>query len=195
MVTRSPHSAKRHSITTSLLATAATVLVANGGSLAATPDVPSQIAAIRREYAAVQGRLPRCAQRDKTVEGYSTEGGIVEEYDFRGTPQRVVASLYGCSFRSASEYELWNGQLIFVLVTRLEYNHPIGADELGPQKGVRVTQDRFYFHNGKLIRWIPANNRLPWETEPDAETQQKQLLDELANWKSAIKAKENPVTT
>ncbi|MGZ8843672.1 MAG: hypothetical protein ACXW18_08415, partial [Pyrinomonadaceae bacterium] len=66
---------------------------------------------------------------------------------------KMVATFYGETGRATEEYYFWQGKLIFVLQTDHRYDKPLSG------KIVKTTENRFYFKDDKLIRWIDENGK------------------------------------
>jgi hypothetical protein len=59
-----------------------------------------------------------------------------------------VATYYGETGRTVEEFYYWDGAFIFVFRKQLTYDKPLSG------KVVRTEEQRFYFENNKLIKWI-----------------------------------------
>ncbi|HEY0074886.1 MAG TPA: hypothetical protein VGB77_12340 [Abditibacteriaceae bacterium] len=70
-------------------------------------------------------------------------------YFERGQLRKLVTG-EGDDFSHIEEYYYWYGRLIFIFE---EYIYP-DFDSQGKQKQSLRTQNRYYFHKGKMIRWI-----------------------------------------
>ena len=117
----------------------------------------------RAHYAQIERNLRRYDKIKADLSGYSTEGGELTAYYAGGVPRKIVAQFYGETGKAVEEYYFWGGALFFVLRTELRYDKPIGIaqdDKTEIGKVVRRAQDRFYFANGKLIRWIANNGKV-----------------------------------
>lgn len=105
------------------------------------------------KFAAVQKVLPKSEVRKLPLDGRSTEGGELIGYFKNNSPQKIVARYWGESGRSSEEYYFWKGQLFFVLRNDWDYEKPLVGNNSNPGKEFR-RQERFYFTNGKLTKWI-----------------------------------------
>ena len=110
------------------------------------------IDAIRQHYASInqEARLYRRVKKD--LSGFSVEGGEMIAYFHGPSVMKIVATFFGETGRAVEEYYFWNGQIIFVLSTDNRYDKPFG-------KVVRKIENRFYFKDDKLIRWIGENDK------------------------------------
>lgn len=126
--------------------------------LGSAPDARSQSrATLRARFAAVKRELPRCQVVKRTVLGYALEGSEITVYRKRGQPLKMVARHHGEGGRATEEFYFWQGRLFFVLRTDWDYEYPIGQS--GSTGREKRSQQRLYFTNGRLTRWLDAANR------------------------------------
>lgn len=122
------------------------------------PQADNAIEAIRQHYAGINQNVTRYRRVKKNLSGYSAEGGELFAYFHGPTVMKIVATFFGETGRAVEEYYFWNGQLIFVFQTDNRYDKPFG-------KVVRKIETRFYFKDGKMIRWLDENGK---EVAPDS---------------------------
>jgi hypothetical protein len=122
-------------------------------------------------YAAVQKQLPTYRSIQRDLEGFSTEGGTLQAY-FQGDTVRLLkVSLFGETGRTDQEYYYTDSeQLVFVFAKTSRYDRPFG-------QVVQVQTARFYFHDGKLIRWLNHANKLVSPGDSAYLEQQQHILD------------------
>jgi hypothetical protein len=84
---------------------------------------------------------------------------------------KMVATYLGESGKASEEYYFWDGKLIFVLRTEFRYDKPLSG------KVTAKTENRFYFGNDKLIRWIDENGKQAASDSPDYHAKQKEFLE------------------
>jgi len=130
----------------------------------------AQISTIRTQYASINKRAPRYKKVKKQLSGFSLEGGELIGYFDGPSIVKLVANHYGEMGRSLEEYYYSNGKLIFVFEKVFHYNKPMG-------KVVRSEENRYYFNNDQLIRWIDSSGKQPDTTSEDSRTKQKELLE------------------
>jgi hypothetical protein len=135
------------------LAVAAPVL-SSGGNEAA-------IRATRARYAAVNRHGKRYTKVERELFGYSLGGGSLAGYFSGPALRKMVATFYGETGRAVEEYYFWNGRLFLVLRTRWHYDQPLGSQVLNRKPGTMAgkEQDRFYFQEGRLLRWLGRGNK------------------------------------
>jgi len=129
-------------------------ILANATSASAllVPQADNTIESIRQHYAGINQNVTRYRRVKKNLSGYSAEGGELFAYFHGPTVMKIVATFFGETGRSVEEYYFWNGQLIFVFQTDNRYDKPFG-------KIVRKIENRFYFKDGKMIRWLDENGK------------------------------------
>jgi hypothetical protein len=164
------------------------VLAVSGASVASESD----IAQIRAEYQSIRAALPNLKVETVTLDGYSTEGTDAKAYrDSNGNIRLIRAELFFESGKKIGEYYYKNGKLIFTFYATHRYNAPfnvtpqvakeIGINDFDPKK-TRISEDRYYFSNGKMIRWLEESKK---EVDPksqeykDAEKSVVEFSDEL----------------
>lgn len=110
------------------------------------------IESIRQHYETINQNVSRYRAVKKNLSGFSAEGGELVAYFHGPSVMKMVATFFGETGRSVEEYYFWNGQLIFVLSTDNRYDKPFG-------KVVRKSENRFYFKDDKLIRWLGEDHK------------------------------------
>jgi hypothetical protein len=131
-----------------------------GVSVASETD----IAQIKTEYQSIRAVLLNLKVEKVALDGYSTEGADAKAYrDGNGNIRFSRAELFFESGKEIGEYYYKDEKLIFSLYTTHRYNVPsyltpqrakeIGIDAFDPKK-TTISEDRYYYKNGKLIRWL-----------------------------------------
>jgi hypothetical protein len=148
------------------------VLAFSGVSVASETD----IAQIRAEYQAIRAALPNLKVEKVTLEGYSTEGADAKAYrDGNGNIRLIRAELFFESGKEIGEYYYKDGKLIFAFYITHRYNAPsnltpqrakeAGIDAFDPKK-TTISEDRYYFNNGKMVRWLGETKK---EVDPKSQ--------------------------
>ena len=117
----------------------------------AAPDdaqVETAVRATRSHYQEINAHAANYRQIKKELSGFSTEGGALVAFFDGDALVKMVATFYGESGEATEEYYYWEGKLIFVFRADSDY------DGLRSGKIVRTAEDRFYFRDGVLIRWV-----------------------------------------
>ena len=128
------------------------------GNAVLMQQTDNAVESIRQHYASINQNAPRYRRVKKNLAGYSAEGGEMVAYLHGPSVMKIVATFFGETGRATEEYYFWNGQLIFILSTDNRYDKPFG-------KVVRKIENRFYFKDGKMIRWLDENGK---EVAPDS---------------------------
>jgi hypothetical protein len=124
----------------------------NGATLPApASQVTDAISSIRARYATINKSLRKYKTVKRELSGFSTEGGESVAY-FDGKAVMKIATInQGETGRWLEDFYYWGGKLIFVYRKRETYDKPYSG------KVASTTENRFYFNDDKLIRWINEN--------------------------------------
>lgn len=130
------------------------------------------IEAIRQRYGEIESALSRCAKVDRNLEGQSTEGGETTGYFLKTALLKVTAVYYGETGRADEEYYFEGERVIFVLRTVVRYTKPLS--------GVVATrsEERFYFHNDVLIRWLDSSKHQHVAGDSEAMSRAGEMLSQ-----------------
>jgi hypothetical protein len=135
-----------------IIVVAVSTLVVPAGIGHMVAQTTDPIESIRQHYTSINREARLYRQVKKELSGFSAEGGEMIAYFHGPSVMKIVATFLGETGRGVEEYYFWNGQLIFVLSTNNRYDKPFG-------KIVRKTENRFYFKDDKLIRWLDENGK------------------------------------
>jgi len=120
---------------------------------AADRAVEEQIKSIRAKYAAIEKQLKDCRQVRRDLPGESAEGGELTGYFNESKLRKLSAKFFGETGKALEEYYFAENQLIFVLRVESHYTKLMS----GVVKN--KTEQRFYFADRKLIRWLNPDNK------------------------------------
>ena len=132
--------------------------------------VEPTIAAIRSQYATINAELPQYSKIEKDAPNFSTEGGTLEAYQAGNALRKIVLRYFGELGRGTEEYYYWDEQLFFVFRIESEYDQPFG-------KVVGTKEQRFYFADDQLIRWLDEQKQPVAPGEPTYQEAERDLLD------------------
>jgi hypothetical protein len=121
--------------------------------LAADSSVEEKVKSIRTKYATIEKGLKDARQVKRDLAGESAEGGELVAYFKDRSVEKLQASFLGETGKATEEYYFWNSELIFVLRVESHYTKPMS----GVVKD--KTEQRFYFADGKLIRWLDPQKK------------------------------------
>jgi len=116
-------------------------------------QTPDPIESIRQHYASINKNVALYRRVKKYLSGFSAEGGDLVAYFHGPTIMKIVATFLGETGKSVEEYYYWDGQFIFIFRRESRYDKPLSG------KVVSTTENRFYFKDDKLIRWIDENGK------------------------------------
>lgn len=147
------------------------------------------VAAIQADYRRIRSERATYRTRPVDLSGESAEGGVGTAYYAGKRLQLLEATYYGEMGKQLTQYYYHNGQLCFALSSYHRYNRPFyydkkaareagDSDAFDPKKTV-VEENRYYFQNGQLIRWLnPANKLQPVTLAAKSEEYQELLANE-----------------
>lgn len=138
---------------------------------------------IRQRFTTINQEIRRYRKVKKELSGFSAEGGELVAYLDGRAIVKIVATYYGETGRTLEEYYYWNGGLIFVLRKELTYDKPLSG------KVVRTREDRFYFENRRLIKWIDQEAKQISSADPEFSKQQQEYLDSSEQFLKGARAK------
>ncbi len=138
------------------------------------PNEEQAVADIRKHFAEINETLTEYTrvfvkdvhvQEDTNPDAYSREASAVyrlagtnlERYLDGDVPVKIIAKMDGDRQDLISEYYYRNGTLCFVLRRMVNYDDPKWGADFDEEKN-RVVVNRFYFHRGRMVRWINGEN-------------------------------------
>jgi len=111
-------------------------------------DTNALIVKIRGHYTQINKNLKTYRKVNKPTEGFSLEGGEMTAYYSGKQIMKIAAIFYGESHRTTCDYYFHEGRLIFAFQKRFNYKEPLSG------KVVSTEEDRFYFNDDNLIKWL-----------------------------------------
>lgn len=116
-----------------------------------SPQAGDPIQTIRERYATINRSAAGYKSVKKKLSGFSAGGGDLVAYFDGSKLMKIVATHLGEGGRAVEEYYYWDGRLIFIYRKDSIYDSPVSG------KVARTEENRFYFDNDRLIRWIDQN--------------------------------------
>jgi hypothetical protein len=159
----------------------------DGWLAASHAQTGDSIQSIRQQYAVINKRVAKYKKVKKQLSGFSLEGGELVAYMDGPAVVKIVATHYGEGGKAVEEYYYQNGRLIFVYRKDSIYDRPMSG------RVVRTEENRFYFSNDRLIRWIDGSAR---QVNPDtSEYRQKQneILETSTKFVNGIRSKNTTI--
>ncbi len=139
------------------------------GNLLFAQDKNVFIQNIRSKYTKTQNNLKDYYKTSIEITGESAEGGQATAYYHNDSLELIEIIWLGETGKRQLEYYLDNGKLIFAFDQNFEYNRPIyldkqtakeqGDDEFFDPKKTKIKENRYYFNQEKLFRWLNNNNK------------------------------------
>ena len=163
-----------------LIVIALSVLTIPGDARAQKDD---GIEPIRERYAEINRKVATYRKVKKNLSGFSAEGGQLLAYFHGPSVMKMVATYYGETGKAFEEYYYWEGKLIFVLQIDNRYDKPLSG------KVVKKTENRFYFKDNKLIRWIHENGKQAATDSAEFADKQKEFLKSSKHLSEGAKSK------
>lgn len=174
-------------LTVSLLALSLSLFLSHPAAncIAAKLQTPDPIQTIRQQYTAINKRLAGYRKVKKELSGFSLEGGDLVAYFTGPAVVKIVANHYGEGGKSYEEYYYWKGKLIFVFRKDQRYDKPMSG------KVVRTEENRFYFENDRLIRWIDEKGKQVASGTAEYQQRQDEYLQTSSKFVDGARSK-NP---
>ena len=150
-------------------------------------QTPDPIPAIRQQYAAINRNAARYKKIKKELLGFSAEGGELVAFTRGPSIVKITATFYGEMGRATDELYYSNDKLIFVFRKHSHYNAPLSG------KVTRTTENRYYFKDDKLIRWIGEDGKQVSTTAPEFTQVENRLLANSRQFIEGARSKERVI--
>jgi len=111
-----------------------------------------QIAAIRADVKLIDKSSSKYSKKEKDVDGISLEGARATYFLSGKGLKKIVAKIYGETFRATAEIYYSGEEMIFAFQRLEKYDTHIAMNP--PPKVIKVIESRVYFSSGKAIRVI-----------------------------------------
>lgn len=122
---------------------------------------------IREQFKKINEQAGTTAPKTFTID--EGEGGEVSIYTADSRMVKVTATFYGETGKLIEDYYFDDQGLIFVFVQEFSYNRPIYYDKEVAKKNeddewfdeskTEVEENRYYFKNEQLIRWLDPDKK------------------------------------
>ncbi len=141
------------------------------------------IADIRKKFEAINQNSAAYQIKSMDLSGESTEGGELKSYYQNEALQKAVVNYYGEMGKLTEEYYFSDGDVFFVFTQHQAYDQPMYMEGA---KVVKTEENRNYFHNNKLIRWLNPDK----EKVADSNFNQKQseIFQKINELKEALES-------
>ena len=152
-------------------------------------SIDSIISHIWKEYQTINSDTSLKSKQIDLV-GLSTEGGeliaLVDGIDLR----KAKVTFYGEMGKRIDEYYFENGSLFFLFQQVLSYDKPV---YLEGSKIISTEEDRYYFHEDLLIRWIDRKNDIVDPNSEEAIKKVEGIYELVTTIKEAVLSNQNEV--
>ncbi len=125
---------------------------------------------VRQQYSAVERESPRFKRVERTLTGYSTDGGGLVAFYNDTALRKIESLLLNRAGRTTQTMYYWNGGLVFVNRMAERFNRP--------RSGIVASagKELFFFADGKLVRWVGEDGQLLRVDDAAARAQSAELL-------------------
>jgi hypothetical protein len=106
---------------------------------------------IREQFKTTNTNLDTYLQVQKDIYSESVEGGTMTLYQTNNETVLMHCEFYGEGGNIKEDFYYWNDELYFVYTVREGYDR---ASYLTGSQVVETVENRYYFNNGKMIRWL-----------------------------------------
>lgn len=113
---------------------------------------------IRDRYQEINKNIQSYRVETVDIPGISTEGADVTGYFAGDTLQMIVEAVYGEMAKSRLEVYYDKGAPVFFYDREYRYEVPMYDSTFNEHK-MAIDEERTYFHQGKMVRWIDQKNR------------------------------------
>jgi hypothetical protein len=143
------------------------------------------IQTIRQQYAAINRNAAKYRKVKKELLGFSAEGGELVAYLSGPSIVKITTTFFGEIGRATDEYYYSNDKLIFVYRKHSHYSGQLTG------KVVRTTENRYYFKDDKLIRWIDEKGKQVSSAGSEFAAKEAERLASSKQFSDGVRAK-NP---
>lgn len=142
-----------------------------------TQNTENQIKEIRKHYKEIHENHQSYDSTSIDLEGESTEGGEITYYTKENNLKLMSVWLYFETGKNKIEFYYHNDELFFIFNARYNYNRPMywdkstaeenGDDESFEPSKSTIAENRYYFNQNKLIRWISPSGDIEKQVDGD----------------------------
>src|ERR1044072_8176173 len=134
----------------------------------------SRVDHIRERYQQINAKISTYRHIEIESGEESSEGGGVTGYLSKDTVMLIVEDVYGEMGKTRTEIYFDHAAPVFIYDRDYKYSRPM-YDSTFDEKETQIAEDRTYFYNNKLIRWIDKEHKTRVERDP-AFTEKEQAL-------------------
>lgn len=154
------------------------------GSLADRAD-EAMLDRIRREYRAIENRREWLHTWRQEIEGSGAESAYANIWSENGSIRLIRGRFHTSGHRHALLLYYSHGELFFA--------HQV-LNRIGPAgEATTLDEQRFYFHDGKLVRWLDGNRAGVPVTAAEFAENESRLRDLGARFMQGARAPDRPI--
>ncbi|WP_158655109.1 hypothetical protein [Flavivirga eckloniae] len=163
-------------------------------------SIPEAILVIKKQFGDINSSIANYSKKenkdiniskDINPNNYAFEGASIHQLAianldryYEGTDlKKAVVTFEGANEDLISEYYFWNNALFFVFKTKVNYLKPKWADDF-KASDTKKTENRFYFKNDTLIRWLDPQKKQVDVTNEEAKKITQEILSDSQLYKN-----------
>lgn len=150
-------------------------------AIAASGQSAVSISAINGKVAAINKGVKKYKRVKKDVADLSTEGAEATFYHDRRILKKIAAKIYGETYNATANLYYDKGEPLYYEFRENRYDTQIGLDK--PVNVVKVTNEKYYFTAGKLLRVTIGNKIIK-----SSSSQYAELRDRMTEIAAKLKA-------
>lgn len=137
----------------------------------------TSISDIKRTYANIHKHLNSYTKTHKIIQGISSEGAKATYfYNKKHKITLIQLQALGEMGKTDEEYYFSDGKLFFLYRVNSTYNAPIYVPQFN-QKKTKITKERFYFIDNKLVKYLDNNLKPILKDTPQFKKENTQILN------------------
>jgi hypothetical protein len=133
------------------------------------------VKSIREWFTATNSGLSSYDLTEKEVSDESTEGGAMKAYYQNKELKLLHCEFFGEMGNIVEDYYYNSGNLYFVFSVRTTYSAPVYEEV---EKTTTSEENRYYFNNEKMIRWLDKDKVKVDVNSEDFKTMGQSIFDE-----------------
>lgn len=152
------------------------------------------ITEIRKKFNEINSKPGQLEAITKNIDDCSASGGELKAYYHQKQLKKVVATYFGETGKAIIDYYFDNDHVFFIFRQDFQYNSPMYVVESDPEMGIeafdsnktKIEENRYYFTNNKLIRWLDNSKKKKLKTTPEFLEKQAELNADIAFIRSKL---------
>jgi len=133
------------------------------------------ITKVRERFNTINSFLDSYESIEKDIYGESAEGGWMKAYHIDGETVMLHCKFYGEMGNITEYYYYDNSSLFFVFTIKEIYSAPAYLEE---SEVVSKEENRYYFHNKKMIRWLDNDRKKIDKNSKEFKEKETEILND-----------------